>query len=341
MSAGLGLYTLSLEGHRASYLQFIRRLIGGERIGGWRMLWHRGPVLCLMVDEHFLHYTCAAVLRACLARRTAGLMFRPGPALEPRSAKFRVKHWLLRLLRRIPAVRTLTIIPFGLEPRFAKIADGWIHDFQLWDLPEEDRARFTRLKTGDGDEDSGFGFFRNLRDHAGAEPLLVALGVQNIYKGTPLLATALEGGGLEGWRLAVAGRISDEVSAARTGLAAAGALICDRFIADEEVIAAYAAADAVWCLYHPAYDQASGILGRAAQLGVPAIVRQGSFSEAFCREEGIPHVAVSADDTRIGPDLARALASLPPVAPQTGSALAARLAADSTARLRDALDLPA
>jgi hypothetical protein len=47
------------------------------------------------------------------------------------------------------------------------------------------------------------------------------------------------------------------------------AFASNRSVTDAELLGAYAASDAVWCLYPPFGDHASGVLGRAAQLGIP------------------------------------------------------------------------
>ena len=77
---------------------------------------------------------------------------------------------------------------------------------------------------------------------------------------------------------------------------AAGGMLEDRMITDDELFSLYATATYAWCCYAPHYDQASGIFGRAAQLGVPAIVRAGSVVERFRAQHNITGIAVPYGD---------------------------------------------
>lgn len=328
-----GYYSRNLTGHRAAYLDFVKRILGGERVSGSALLLHKGPVLFLMVEDNFGLYVLTGLSRAVLGRRTAGLLFRPGPALAGQSLRLRFKRKLLQLLRHVPALQTLSIVPTPLDPRIGDIVDGWIHDFQLWDLSEVDRSRIAAMRDeGRGGDPEAMAMLKASRAHAAGRPLLVSLGMQNRSKGIERLAASMREGGTAGWAVLVAGRFDEASATARAEIESLGGLVVGRHLTDGEIEAAYAASSAVWCLYDPAYDQASGILGRAVQLGLPAIVRRGSFSEALCRIEKAPHAAAEG-----GADLAEALAKLPPQQPGHARDLSARIAAENIARLRLAL----
>lgn len=334
-SAVVGHYSRTVDGHRSSYLAFAIGLLGGHRVSESELFRHKGPVLFLMVEDHFGLYVLASLFRALLGRRTVGLLFRPGPAVHGQSLRLKVKRYALRLLRKVPAVRTLSIVPMPLAPQIETIADGWIHDFQLWDLSDTQRQSIADLRsehpTGNPD---AMALLTASRTHACGRPLLVALGMQNRAKGIQLLAASMRQGGTTGWAVMVAGRFDAASASTKTELESMGALVMDRHLSDHEIEAAYAAATAVWCLYDPSYDQASGILGRAVQLGLPAVVRRGSFSDALCRQEMMPHVAAQG-----GADLASALAVLPKQEADAGLALSKRLLTENAKRLRYALDL--
>ncbi len=62
---------------------------------------------------------------------------------------------------------------------------------------------------------------------------------------------------------------------------AGGGLLIDRRLDDAELESLYVVSDVIWSCYAPEYDQASGIFGRALQLGVPVIVRRGSLLHRF------------------------------------------------------------
>jgi hypothetical protein len=72
----------------------------------------------------------------------------------------------------------------------------------------------------------------------------------------------------------------------------AGGYACDRFISNEELFDLYACADLIWCCYAADYDQASGVFGRAIQLGIPVVVREGALIHKFCLAQGLPCVAI-------------------------------------------------
>lgn len=337
-----GYYSRSLDGHRASYLEFVTSRFGGRRIGASQVFGWKGPVLFLMVEEHFGLYLMASLWRSLLGRRTAGLLFRPVPAISGTALRLRLKRWLLSALKYLPRACTLSIVPIPLDPRINALVHGWVHDFQLWDLSVVERESFTRMRLAKAAGEAAAAplppLLAEAINHAQGRPLLVALGVQNRDKGVERLAASLREGGTLGWAVLIAGRFAPAAEAARRDIEAHGGLIIDRFITDDELLALYATADAVWCVYDPSYDQASGILGRALQLGVPPVVRRGSISEALCQTEGVAHAVAEG-----GADLAAALAKLPPrsLRAQGAEAAAIRRAQNNVRRMRRVLGLSA
>lgn len=295
-------YSRSLSGHRASYLDFVLSTFGGRRGSARQLLLWRGPVLFLMIEDSFLLYVLVSIWRALLGRRTAGLLFRPGPAVSGASWRLRFKRLLLRGIRRLPYVSTISIVPATLDPRIYQVADEWIHDFQLWDLSDTHFRMFDELRAGSNRTTSqeAHAIFRLGRAHASGRRLLVALGAQNRAKGTPYLAMHISALKKLGWTVLVAGRFHEGAAMARTQIEEMGGYVLDRHLTDEEMLGAYAAADAVWCFYDPQYDQASGILGRSFQLGVPVVVRKGSYSEKFCETERFSHASIGINEGFIG-----------------------------------------
>lgn len=331
----LHLHTNSRDGHRGAYLDFARTQLGGQSCDANVTLTARGAVLFLMADDGFHRYAITALLRMLLGRRTAGLLFRPGPALDADSLRLRFKRGLLKLLRVMPRVVTLTILPFPLRPDFATIADGWIHDFQLWDMTKADHSVVEALRAGDACPDTeAAAFYQAIMQSAEGRPVLVALGMQSRGKGFVRLAAVANALVEQGWQIVVAGRIDPALAAEKAALQELGVMIADRFISDGEILAAYGAASAVWCCYDPAYDQASGILGRAVQFGCPAVVRAGSLSEALCRQEARPFLAVSgAINDPVD------MSALPAPDVLGGRQVASQFRRRSLAVLRDALNL--
>lgn len=291
--SNVGLYTRTLSGHRQSYLDFVKQNFGGERINGLTLFLKKDPVFFLMIEDNFMLYFFVACIRALFGKKTAGLLFRPKPALNANNFRLKFKLYLLKVLKKIKKVQTLSIVPVPLEPEISTIVDDWIYDFQLWDMTTEQKKVFEQLKNNmnpsiDAPE---YQIVQQVKNYANGRPIVVALGVQNKAKGTQILAANIQYFIQYNYCVVLAGRFADDCQEVKLALEESGALIFDRFMTDEEILGLYAVADAVWCYYDPSYDQASGILGRAVQLGVLPIVRLDSFSEKFCLSEGINHLA--------------------------------------------------
>lgn len=311
-------YTRLLTGRRSSYFRVLERLFGARR-ARWRDVFvSRGPVLFLMMEEAFLLYVIAGLLRAMMGRRTVGLLLRPMPIAASQRWRCRWRRAILRQLKRCSSIQTLSILPFSVSPALVAIADGWVYDFQLWDLTDEERLAIETL--------------RGERPPGGCL-VLTALGTQSRLKGFDLFvdsyarSTDLR----TRFRFIACGKAVPAVAEHAAVLCEAGGVAVNRSVSDAELLGAYAASDAVWCLYPPAGDHATGILGRAAQLGLPVVVRQGSLSHRLCVVEDISHIAA----TPAG--VAERLAGpLPPRDEARGRLSAMRFARESEATLRAA-----
>ena len=135
---------------------------------------------------------------------------------------------------------------------------------------------------------------------------------------------------------ACGGKITPAMASRKASLEEHGGFIRDRFITEAELRDFYASADVIWCVYAPDYDQASGILGRAMQLGLPVVVRKGSLIHRLCADEGVAHVAL--DDAT---DVADIIALASRKDPAKGAARALSHRAQSLRRLNDALGVGA
>lgn len=175
-----------------------------------------------------------------------------------------MKQLVLGGLTRVPLIHTLSIVPFPVTPDLQRVASGWIHDPQLWDY-EPSGAVVTDLS-------------RRVQKAAGGRRVLVALGMQNRSKGFELLCQAyLASPALrDDWFFIAAGQVAPDMADIAQAFVDAGGMVVDRFVDDDELRSLYGVADMAWSLYHPIYDQASGIFGRAVQVDVPALVRSGS-----------------------------------------------------------------
>lgn len=314
-------YGCADTGRRPSYFRTLERLFDARRARHRDLLLTRSPVLFMVVEEAFLLYAMVGLLRAAIGRRTAGLLLRPMPLAASARWRHRLKRMVLRRLKRCRSVRTLTILPFSVFPAFASIADDWIHDFQMWDLTEEERKAVNLLR----DE-----------RRPGDRLVLMAIGSQSAQKGFDLFADiyARSVKLRAHYQFIACGKVAPDAVEHAAVLNEAGGVTVDRSIGDCELLGAYAASDAVWCLYPRAGDHASGILGRAAQLGIPVIVRQGSLAHRLCIVENLHHVAAVAEDA-----VERLAGPLPPRDEGRGHRAALRFAGQSEATLRAALGL--
>lgn len=301
------LYSRSLDGHRASYVSFTARLLGGHRTNIPGLIFSSSPAMFLMIEESFALYVMVAIWRSLFGWRTVGLLFRPKPALYGTSMRLQLKRGLLKTLRRIPLVKTLSIVPATLDSRISEISDDWIYDFQLWDMDDVKLNKFQNFSNGGVAGESGELFFQFSKSAAGRK-LLVAVGSQDRSKGYDAFADfSIFPGVREKWLCASGGKVHENCQAYKAKIEAAGGYVLDRFISDDELLVLYAASSVVWCAYAENYDQASGILGRAVQFGIPVIVREGSYSHRFCQVEDIAHLAF---DGQQG-SLLHAMAKLP------------------------------
>lgn len=278
------------DGHRGQYNAMLAALFTLRPAPfGPGVLRARQPVLVPQIEHAPALFLLTCLVRSLTGRRSVGLLLRPLPALEGKTLRLRLKRAMLRLLRRLPQSQVLTIIPFDVEPRFGTIASGWIHDLQNWD--------FALGSTVDPGESARVA--QTLRAAAGDRRLVCALGGQSREKGFDRFAALWSRSGAvrDRYLFAFGGKVAPDLGEAAEQFAAAGGLAMNRFVSDPELFGHYAAADLVWCAYDPSYDQASGVLGRAMQAGVPVVVRAGSIVERLCHLAGHPCIVLSdADD---------------------------------------------
>jgi hypothetical protein len=229
------------------------------------------PFLYAMVDSHVIAFLVNAIVRSLMRRPTVGLLFRPGECFLETSLKYRIKRILFQAASRLPHVSILTLMPFAVFPRFAEVATEWIYDPQLWDL----------LYLGFS-EDKALPMLRELiSSKARGRRVLMALGEQRQAKGFDYLVDlwCYSAEVREDFLFVAAGTI-DSQSAQKSDLfVQQGGLLLNRRISDQELMCMYRCADIIWCCYSPDYNQASGILGRAIQFGVPVTVRTNSYLE--------------------------------------------------------------
>ncbi len=268
----VNLISFSSCGHRASYNEVLAKLLGERGIKLATGYTQATISFFPWLDDNILVFIRTSLVNMLLGRRTVGLFGRPGDCFRKDRMKYPFKKFVFSVLKRLPGTRVLTILPFYIDPRFENVANGWIHDPQLWDLsllmPPHERK--------------GGSFTHEICRHANGRKTIVALGGQSELKGFDFFVKLWqENLGLqERYLFIAAGEVAAKCKQEARDFVDAGGFLIDRFISDEELMEFYAGADIVWSCYSPFYDLASGIFGRAFQFGKPAIVRKGSYIAA-------------------------------------------------------------
>jgi hypothetical protein len=261
----------------------------------------RDPLVFMAIEDHPAVFASVASLRSTLGLRTVGLLFRPGQTFSVNDARHRIKRSALRILSRLPNTSVLTLLPHDLDARFSTISNGWIFDPQLWDLASENRLKNPPQAA----------LQQEMTEIAGGRRILVSLGEQNRDKGFEFLANIL---GSQEFRhdqyvVFATGRVSQHAKDIARGFTAAGGILIDRMLTDDEFLGAYYTADVIWNCYAPQYDQASGVFGRAVQLGVPSVIRAGSYLERLADMLEHEVIAISPADRH---NAARAISTFSP-----------------------------
>ncbi len=288
------------HGHRGQYNAMLARLfpIRPARFG-LGLLLARAPMLCPQIEAAPAKFAIASLIRGLLGRRSVGLMLRPLPALRGRSLRLRAKRAMLKLLLQVPGAQVLTIVPFAIEPGLSSIAKGWIHDLQNWDM---------QLDPAPALASDGQCLAQTIRRQAAGRAVCCAIGRQEREKGFDRFAALFCASPdlRQTMLFAFGGKVSPTLTEAASAMANAGGFALDRLVSDAELAGLYLAADLVWCVYSRDYDQASGVLGRAMQHGIPVAARRGSVIAAICAHERHPCIEID-DDAGC-----EALATIPP-----------------------------
>lgn len=278
------------SGHRLSYFNFLVYHLNGVRTKlSIKIFFYRNCILFPMIEEGLMLYLFFSIGRAIFGLKTVGFFFRPIPTIEGRSIRLKAKRLAFKFLKLIKSISTLTIVPHDVDVRLSEVSSGWIYDPQLWDLNCPEIKNKSKIKSSK---------ILEMENMAAGRIVCVALGRQDVDKGFDEFARAYkEVPGLKDKVLfAYAGKTSHDVSESAKSLKIQGAYVYDKHISDDELFQFYLAVDYVWCVYGDNYDQASGILGRAIQFGVPVIVRSGTLMHKFCQKENYPHVVYDKDE---------------------------------------------
>jgi len=267
------------HGHRLNYVGYFQReaaLLGkASRVEPslTRALLAPGPLVLPMLEQRTVANLLVMALRSIFGRKTLCLVFRATQAAGGDDARLAFKRVLLSAVRRMPGGGLVSIVPVPVEPAIAQMVNGWIYDPELCDIAADD---FSRTPSA---EVASYG------KQAAGRAIVVALGRQAGGKGFDFFSDLWTSSDdlRRRFLFIAAGTVPAELSAHAERFTAAGGVLVNRRISDEELLDFYAIADGVWCCYAPDYDQASGIFGRAVQFAKMAVVRRGSHLERFAQ----------------------------------------------------------
>jgi hypothetical protein len=290
-AAGGIAFAVNLQGHRQSYLDLFEAKFGLMPMHGaattatLARLIESPATLFITLDDHVATFTRVALERARLRRPTVGLFLRPHACFAPFGAKSITRRALFTALKHAPGLTVATITPFEFAPEFAAISHRGLADPQYWDLLDRaDAIALTPLA-------------REIKQRAAGRRIVTAIGQIEPSKGHDFLLQALQAQPdlAQNVLVTIAGEAHRNIDLAMA-LREAGALVIDRFLSDAEVESLYRVSDAIWGCYAPERDQASGVSGRAFQLGVPLIAREGAIVARVADHLGARCISVGWND---------------------------------------------
>lgn len=284
------IYVDTLAGHRGAYLDLLAPLLGLAPLSGpldvaatKKLL--SAPVLFLATfDDRLVPYCVIALLRSVLGRPTTSLLLRPQSCFERASFRSKIKWAVFRTIRRIPHLQLLTITPFSISPRYCEVAHAGVWDPQYWDLLEGRALRVPQETL----------LSREISGCAGGRKIVCLPGFLSHIKGFDYLLEILQAAPsiAERFLVVAAGPVQPEAKDVAEAFSQAGGMLVNRLLDDAELESLYLVSDAMWVCYSPAYDQASGIFGRALQLSIPVIVRSGSLIEKLAADFGMSYISL-------------------------------------------------
>lgn len=272
------IHSVTEIGHRRSYVDTLASMLGYTpmiaplKAATIKALLRTDSLVLATFDDAPASYAIIAFFRGLVGRKTAALFLRPQTCLRTNHSKFRLKKSLYRIIRRLPNLTLVTITPHTWQPSFHEVSHVGTYDPQYWDFHDGTALR-TPCETS---------FARELANAAGNRAIICLPGFLSREKGFGFLAEVAARPEIAQAPvlLVAAGAVLPEMRSAAEGFTRAGGYLVDRELSGAEIESIYGVSDAIWACYHPQYDQASGIFGRAVQTGTPVFIRRGSLIQA-------------------------------------------------------------
>ena len=274
-------------GHRKDYMSFCDYYLGGQKSQNlFKEVFFNKKIFFLMIEENFLLYVIISIVRNLIGLNTYGLTFRANAVFNNKSNRPILKRFSMLFLKKLKRVKTISIIPFYIDKRLEDVCDGWIYDFQFWDIEFFEDQYKDRTKID---------FEQKILEISNGRKIVSALGKQNIDKGFEDFCVKYQDVLKDDYLFISAGEIIDIDKKNIENFMKAGIHIINRKISNEELFYLYSISDFIWGCYKPNYDPSSGILGRSLQFKKPVIVRKKSVAEKICIIEKLDHIAIESD----------------------------------------------
>lgn len=278
----MNIYSKYDGGHRLSYISTFEKEFSSKRKTLKQSIFSKDTLFFLMVEECFFTYIIVSILRSLFMLKTAGLIFRVIPTIRNGGWRMKCKYYILKFSKKSKYITNISIVPFYVDKKISKIADNWIYDPQLWDLKQEE-----------------FDYFNEANKEKTEKGIVSLIGSQNRLKGFGFLMENL-GKFEKELKFFFLGKLDEEMTILYSKKEVFENIDgINRFVTDQEIIRQYALSDYIWCHYDESYDQASGIFGRAVQLGAKVIIRPNTVLESFCIKEDISYGVFEFSNDRI------------------------------------------
>lgn len=276
-------YSRYEQGHRNDFMLFMNREFGAKRVSLKEALFTNEILLFAMYEERPLLFLFVAAMRRIQGKATSALLFRVDFVSKKGDFNGMLKKLALFLNKQLGCLKVYSIVSDDVLPSLRTYVHGSFYDFQFWDL-----------------QALGYGLKSDCSiSYGGAENTRVAigfLGKQDESKGVNYISPFLNSFGVDRPNLVVRGKFCSDAQDILEHLKLEyNCDVINEFVDNDELFRGYSSSDLIWCCYDPFYDQSSGILGRALQLGRVPIVRANSIAEAICRKLKVSYYSFDTD----------------------------------------------
>ncbi len=286
-------YSKKAGGHRRSYVNTLANvtgltaLIGEDKKPGPLKLALTKHLLLAGLEDGIFRNLFILMIRSLLLKRTTVIAMNPGRIINGGLFQHKLQGIVMRFLHWLPTVKTLSILPFYLNPKFKAFTNNWIYDPQFWDL---DLNEVNKISTP---------LSEDILEQAKGREILLFLGHKSYIKGFDRLVEIMEADKdiISRFCIVAAGSIEKSTLKMPERFSKAGGVAIDRYLSEDEVLSLKTTSSVVWALYDPYYNSSSGMFGRAMQLGKKTIVRKGTYIEQMANELGYPVFSVDFHDT--------------------------------------------